>query len=85
MTNKTLKETVEKVYADYGLTDRAILIYWTGKETDITIMRIAADLALDSLYCKDISYARAYRDVIHAVSDDSLKNERACSIIGIYF
>jgi hypothetical protein len=85
MTNEALKETVEKVYADYGLTDRAILADWTGKETDITVMRIAADLALDSLYCKEISHARAYRDIVHAISDDSLKNERTCSIIGIYF
>jgi hypothetical protein len=40
MTNEALKETVEKVYADYALADRAILSDWTGKETDITVMRI---------------------------------------------
>jgi hypothetical protein len=62
-----------------------LLSHWSGKETDITVMRLAADLAFDALQHNDLDYARAFREIIHAILQDSLDNDGAYSIAGIYF
>jgi superfamily I DNA and RNA helicase len=87
MTNKQLKKICEDVYKKYGIDFNQwdLLSHWSGKETDITVIRLASDLAFDSLQCNELSYARAFRDIIHAISENSLNNDGAYSVNGIYF
>jgi hypothetical protein len=87
MTNEQLKEICIEAYKSNGCGehDYDLLTHWSGKETDITVMRLASDLAFDALQNNDIDYARTFRDIIHAISKDSLNNDGAYSIAGIYF
>jgi hypothetical protein len=87
MTNEQLKKICVAAYTNNNVRDTSydLLTHWSGKETDITVMRLAADLAFDALQNNNLDYARAFREIIHVISQDSLNNDGAYSIAGIYF
>jgi hypothetical protein len=84
MNNEKLLKICEEAYKSNNCQTKHydLLSHWTGKETDITVMRLAFDLAFNALRNGDTEYVLAFRDIIYAISDKSLENDEAWSYPG---